>query len=899
MNLEGEIHPDGSDSPAGEGTIAYQEKTDGAPEKLNGRSGNGVVPTGNSQAPTVAPRLPREGVRNGTVEPKRDVFQGLTVGDVRAWLADSGRLHHFEQALTQLSDPVTREQWEAMLRQQLSPSEARSFSSVFAAYFDSPIQLRFNGPSIVPVHVFGAGGEGMVLHGRDMGDVMDIENRTGPVGDVSRDKRLRVFKVFHPLNPRSSDGQAKTKRFTRGTQLIQSLHAAHAAQYGENEFVPPLPMFPEVLDHDFSGDRPWVAYRYRPGFGFDKLVDAYGRKHPWPLRFVCDYAAQAAREIVGRQQLSDPEGNGSVIIHRDLKPPNRFATDQGELMTIDYDLSRPQETERATYQVTTRPGIFGTPSFMAPEVSRGEEATIAADIFSFGCELYYMLTGRYPPFPQAQGGQSIAPYALVVPGDPPPILTLPGFEDSRVRGDERLRPFAERLKKDPKARAHVQKVCEFIANEMLHPDPAKRATPMKVAEIFFTCSSRGRECSLAEFLQPENFAKTGFILSGDEQRARRDVTEQSKDDVPIPSRFATPQEMLEALLKGSESAEGIDGAYDWVRDLSVSNEKIVLPPLLKRRSTKVAASGAGLVLLGGGLLWLAGGMQDEKNLDEKDPSKNNPPVVAKDGPKKLPETLKKVQKKLTAPVHPHLISFDQDENGHGLRWFDKKTKREIRKIAANDWYSFSMAGLGEDLGESPTVFSTDYTPEVFKELLADLSGNAKIEPPANGELVYLFRHPEEPSLFIFFGPAGAIYVSQESDPPLGEYVSPDRIRGHKGILRIAKAYPKNNRINGMVRDMKFGKKVETKEERDWITQKANEHINPILDWILAVPVVQRTQPKKLGLLHGDAFSDHSRTLSSLLSLNGARYQGVLRSDSVLTASKERHWQKRRPGQHRG
>ena len=895
MNLEGDARPDGSDSPAGEGTIAYQEKTNGTPEQLNGRSGNGVVATGNSQAPTVPPRLPREGARNGTAERKRDVFHELTVGDVRAWLADSGRLHHFEQALTQLSDPVTREQFEAMLRQRLSPAEARSFSSVFAAYFDSPIQLRFNGSSIVPVHVFGAGGEGMVVLGKDMRDVVDMENRTGPVGDVSRHERLKVFKVLHSVNPRSKTGRERVERFQRGTELVEKIKAAHVAAYGDDEAIPPLTMFPEVIDRDFSGDRPWVAYRYQPGYGFDKLVDAYGRKHPWPLRFVCDYAAQAAREIVVRQQLSDPKGDGSVIVHRDLKPANTLVTDQAALQRIDYDLSRRQETEKETHQVTTGQGMFGTPSFMAPEVSRGEQATIAADIFSFGCELYYMLTGKYP-FPQAKVGESIAPYACILPGDPPTTLTLPGLEDSRVRGDERLQHFAEILQKDPKARAHVQKVCDFIANEMLHPDPTQRATPMKVAETFFIRSSRGRECSLAEFLQPENFAKTGFILVSNNDQTNGKSAQQSDGELPIPSRFATPKEMLEALLKGSESAEGIEGAYDWLRDVRASDVTKSRPALLKRKTTWAMAGGGIAATTAVSLLWILQGAGNGERPDGNgDPEIKEPPIAVKGDPK-IPNDTPRRQEKLIVPAQPRFVAFDEKM---GLLFFDEKG--EIDRFPFENWYSFSMSKLGNNLGKKPVVYVTWYRAAPFRNLIDRLSPDFHhVIGEKNEGVIYLLRHPEECNFFIDLGidhGHGAVYVEQ-GKIPVARYVSKNAMIQDKDIHRILEAYSETG-VDDVVDDMMFGKKLDPNIKPETI-KGVNSFLRKLRKNVLQSEKVQELRGQRGGSLFGiDRNLDHPRTLSSLLSLNGARYQGVLRSDAVLAVSKDLHWQQRRPGQHRG
>jgi eukaryotic-like serine/threonine-protein kinase len=84
------------------------------------------------------------------------------------------------------------------------------------------------------------------------------------------------------------------------------------------------------------------------------------------------------------------------VLHRDLKPGNILLDGHGEPLVSDFGLAKSLDT---TSDLTRTLTSFGTPGFIAPEQAEGpaRNLTSAADIYSIGAVLFYLLAGR-PPF---------------------------------------------------------------------------------------------------------------------------------------------------------------------------------------------------------------------------------------------------------------------------------------------------------------------------------------------------------------------------------------------------------------------------------------------------------------------------------------------------------------------
>src|SRR5437588_5558614 len=88
--------------------------------------------------------------------------------------------------------------------------------------------------------------------------------------------------------------------------------------------------------------------------------------------------------------------HGKGILHRDLQPGNVLLDGNGEPMVSDFGLAKWLDQDSA---LTRTLETLGTPGYIAPEQAEcpAAELTAAADIYSLGAILFYLLTGR-PPF---------------------------------------------------------------------------------------------------------------------------------------------------------------------------------------------------------------------------------------------------------------------------------------------------------------------------------------------------------------------------------------------------------------------------------------------------------------------------------------------------------------------
>jgi len=176
-----------------------------------------------------------------------------------------------------------------------------------------------------------------------------------------------------------------------------------------------------AYDAEQAGDCHLLVTEYVEGTDLACWLKARG---PLPVSEACGYVRQAA---LGLQHAHEQH-----MVHRDLKPHNLMRLPSGQVKILDFGLAL---LGRSVGEDGTQSGaILGTPDYMAPEQANDAHAAdIRADIYSLGCTLYELLSGR-PPFPG--GGlldklrrhmqEQPAPLALLRPELPAPLVEVVG-----------------------------------------------------------------------------------------------------------------------------------------------------------------------------------------------------------------------------------------------------------------------------------------------------------------------------------------------------------------------------------------------------------------------------------------------------------------------------------------
>jgi eukaryotic-like serine/threonine-protein kinase len=212
---------------------------------------------------------------------------------------------------------------------------------------------------------------------RLLGDRYELEGVVGRGGMAevyrARDIRLDRIVAIKTLRADLARDQTFQARFRREAQSAASLNnPSIVAVYDTGE------------DMSTGVPVPYIVMEFVDGRTVRDLLIEGHRLLP-----------ERALEIIGGVLRALEYSHQAGIVHRDIKPGNVMVTRNGDIKVMDFGIARAMSDSQATMTQTAQ--VIGTAQYLSPEQARGERVDARSDLYSTGCLLYELLTGR-PPF---------------------------------------------------------------------------------------------------------------------------------------------------------------------------------------------------------------------------------------------------------------------------------------------------------------------------------------------------------------------------------------------------------------------------------------------------------------------------------------------------------------------
>ena len=331
------------------------------------------------------------------------------------------------------------------------------------------------------------------------------------------------------LAPQFADDDGFVMRFRREAQAAASIGHPHIVS---------------VFDTGSDDGVHFIVMEYVEGRTLAEILAGGGRILP-------DRAIDIAMDVCRALEAAHAQG----VIHRDIKPGNIMLDPRGDVKVTDFGIARVTTTADTVAQTAA---ILGTASYLSPEQAQGQPVDGRSDIYSLGCVLYEMVTGR-PPF---LGDSPVAVASKQVLEQPTPasrlnpdvtadldaviLRALAKNPANRYQSAEEMRADLERAKRGlpvdatpllPAGATQVLDRPPAHATELLPPtEPERRTNWVPIVVTLVLIALLG---ALLWFLAVN-------VLNNDDQQSGVNVT---VPDVVGKSRTQAEQDLTEAGLE--------------------------------------------------------------------------------------------------------------------------------------------------------------------------------------------------------------------------------------------------------------------------------------------------------------------------------------------------------------
>lgn len=235
---------------------------------------------------------------------------------------------------------------------------------------------------IDPDRPLGSGGMSIVYEGRDL-----------------KNRRTVAMRTLRPEHAQNAESRARFRKEARTMAFIQ--HPNVARVY-------------DLWEDDRSA---WVAMELVPG---ESLRDALAEHGPFRYYDVEPMLSQCASALDKLHQAD--------MVHLDVKPANLIQTPDGTIKLIDFGLAQ----ESNSPQELLHGLAYGSAAYLSPEQAAGESVGPASDVYSLGCVVYELLTGRTPfedPFRTRSSQEMLQAHLSLQPDRPSDANKEAGIPD--------------------------------------------------------------------------------------------------------------------------------------------------------------------------------------------------------------------------------------------------------------------------------------------------------------------------------------------------------------------------------------------------------------------------------------------------------------------------------------